>query len=287
MFNQYFDRKSSMKKENRILVLFLYICFSFSTCLGANCKGCTNLDTATFDKIISKFDVSLIKFDNYHCYTGGPEYATYRQVALDLSDIDNLVVGEVQLKEGGGTKNDDLAERYDITNEFYAPARQRPSLILLVRDRVNNNVIEAFKYEEDEEWEVDSIKHFIKRKTDSITITLPGCLRDFDLITKIYLNAPDDEKRAKAVVFAEKAFEKSSDKPEDKLAAEIYLKMLRKLTGGIGLEYPRIEMERVKKLLKAGQQSNKQTLQLKQKINILRNFVRDEDHIGHYHGKKK
>jgi len=61
------------------------------------------------------------------------------------------------LKEGGGTKNADLAERYDIKEEFYAPARQRPSLILLVKDRVNNNVIEAFKYEEDEEWEVNSI----------------------------------------------------------------------------------------------------------------------------------
>ena len=276
-------RNSNAIAISLLILISVFVSVSFS----ANCKSCTNLDTATFDKITSKFDVSLVKFDNYHCYTGGPEYATYRQVALDLAGIDNLVVGEVQLKEGGGTKNDDLAEKYGITKEFYAPARQRPSLILLVRDRVNNNVMEAFKYEEEEEWEVDSIKNFIKRKTDAVTITLPGCLKAFDLYTKIFLNSPDDRQKTKAVEFAEKALEKLEDDSQDKFAADIYLKVLRKLAGGIGIEYPRIEMERIKKLLKGGKQSDKQSLQLKQKINILRSFVRDQDHIGHYHGKKK
>ena len=87
--------------------------------------------------------------------------------------------------------------------------------------------------------------------------------------------------------FAEKALEKLEDDSQDKFAADIYLKVLRKLASGIGIEYPRIEMERIKKLLKGGKQSDKQSLQLKQKINILRSFVRDQDHIGHYHGKKK
>ena len=278
-----------MNTKTTKLVISLQLVFLspfISVSFGANCKGCTNLDSATFDKITSKFDVSLIKFDNYHCYTGGPEYATYRQVALDLATIDNLVVGEVQLKEGGGTKNDDLAEKYGITKDFYAPARQRPSLILLVRDRVNNKVIEAFKYEEEEEWEVDSIKYFIKRKSDAVTITLPGCSKAFDLFTKLYLNG-DDRQKTKAVEFAEKAFIKLEDGSDEKFAAETYIKVFRKLAGGIGIEYPRIEMERTKKLLKGGKQSEKQTSQLKQKLNILRSFVRDEDHIGHYHGKKK
>ena len=80
---------------------------------------------------------------------------------------------------------------------------------------------------------------------------------------------------------------KLEENSEEKLVAETYLKVLRKLAGGIGIEYPRIEMERTKKLLKGGKQSEKQNLQLKQKLNILRSFVRDEDHIGHYHGRKK
>ena len=269
-----------------ILPILILVTLCVSLAFGANCKGCTNLDSATFDKITSKFDVSLIKFDNYHCYTGGPEYATFRQVALDLAGIDNLVVGEVQLKEGGGTKNDDLADKYGITKEFYAPARQRPSLILLVRDRVNNHIVEAFKYEEEEEWEVDSIKYFIKRKSDAVTITLPGCSKAFDLYTKLYLNG-DDRQKTKSVEFAEKALAKLEDNSEEKFIGEIYLKVLRKLAGGIGIEYPRIEMERTKKLLKGGKQSEKQNLQFKQKLNILRSFVRDEDHIGHYHGRKK
>ena len=87
--------------------------------------------------------------------------------------------------------------------------------------------------------------------------------------------------------FAEKALAKLEDNSEEKFVAEIYLKVLRKLAGGIGIEYPRIEMERTKKLLKGGKQSEKQNLQLKQKLNILRSFVRDEDHINHYHGKNK
>ena len=121
-----------MEYSRTLFPLVMYIFVTFSTCFGANCKGCTNLDSVTFDKISSKFDVSLIKFDNYHCYTGGPEYATYKQVALELSNINNLLVAEVQLKEGGGKKNDDLAERYDIPKDYYAPARQRPYQIILL-----------------------------------------------------------------------------------------------------------------------------------------------------------
>merc|ERR1712043_127829 len=146
------------------------------------------------------------------------------------------------LKEGGGTKNDDLAERYDIKKEFYAPDRQRPSLMLLVKDRRNDNQIEAFRYEEEEDWEVDSIKNFIKRKTDVVSITLPGCLKDFELYTKMYLNAPNAGQKGKALEFAEKALLKLNDKPEEKFAAEIYVKVLRKLSGDIGAEYPRMEM---------------------------------------------
>ena len=276
-----------MEYSKSLVPLMVYICALFCTCFGANCKGCTNLDSVTFDKIVSKFDVSLIKFDNYHCYTGGPEYATYKQVALDLANINNLLVAEVQLKEGGGKKNDDLAERYDITNDYYAPARQRPSLMLLVKDRMNHDVLQAFKYEEEEDWDVDDIKNFIKRKTDAITITLPGCIREFDLYTKMYLNTDDAGQKGKALAFAEKALLKLSDKPEESFAAEIYVKVLRKLAGGSRIEFPIIEMKRVRKLLGGGQQSEKQTVQLKQKINILRSFIRDEDHIGHYHRKRK
>ena len=274
-----------MNHLRSFVALLIYLFTLFSTSFGANCKGCTNLDSVTFDKITTKFDVSLIKFDNYHAYTGGPEYATFKQVAFDLANINSLLVAEVQLKHGGGTDNDDLAERYGITKEYYAPARQRPSLMLLIKDKKNNDVIEAFKYEEEEDWEVDSIKNFIKRKTDMITITLPGCLREFDLYTKMYLNG-DAGQKGKAVAFAEKSLLKLDDKPEDKFAAEIYIKVLRKLSGGSGIEFPRIEMKRVKKLLSGGQQSGKQTEQLQQKINILRSFIRDEDHVGHYHGKR-
>ena len=268
------------------LAVFLLISLFIPKSLSANCRGCTGLDSATFDKLVSKFDVSLVKFDNYHCYTGGPEYKTFRQVASDLASIDNLIVGEVQLKEGGGTKNDDLANKYGVTEEFYSPARQRPSLLLLVKDKQNNGVVEAFRYEEEEDWDVDSIKHFIKRKTDAVTITLPGCSREFDLYSKMYLNSPDNGQKNKAVEFAERAVSKLDIKSEERLTAEIYWKVLKKLAGGIGIEYPRIEIERVKKLLRGGQQSEKQTLQLKQKINILRSFVRDKDHVGHIHRKR-
>ena len=254
-------------ERNLKLAVFMLLSVFISRSSSANCRGCTGFDSATFDKLVSKFDVSLVKFDNYHCYTGGPEYKTFRQVASDLANIDNLVVGEVQLKEGGGTKNDDLAERYGVTEEFYSPARQRPSLILLVKDRKNNGVIEAFRYEEEEDWDVDSINNFIKRKTDSVTITLPGCSREFDLYAKMYLNSPDDRQKDKAVEFAERAVSKLDIKSEERLTAEIYLKVLKKLAGGIGIEYPRIEIERVKKLLRGGQQSEKQTLQLRQNKN--------------------
>ena len=259
-----------------ISVIFAYFFLNLSTSFAHNCKGCTNLDSVTFDKIVDKFTTTLIKFDNYHAFTGGPEYKTFSQVALDLAAIDDLLVAEVQLLHGGGKDNQDLEQRYGITKEFYSPARQRPSLMLFHKDRTKGGALQHYKFSEDESYEVDSIKHFITQKT-GIWIGLPGCLREFDLYAKIFLNSENAGDKGKAMGWAEKAVLKLDVASEEKVAAEIYVKLMRKLVNA-GNEFARIELKRVKKLLGGGKQSDNKKRQLEQRVNIIRSFIRDPDY---------
>ena len=261
------------------IILIIIIPVNFA----ANCRGCTTLDSLTFDKIISKFTTTLVKFDNHHAYTGGPEYKTYSQIALDLAEIDDLIVGEVELIDYDKKDNQDLAARYDIVKEQYSPERQRPVLMLFQKDKATGGALQHFKFSEEEDYDVDSIKHFIRQKS-RISITLPGCIREFDLYAQMFLGSGNAGEKGKAMALAEKALLRFKHNGEEKFTADIYVKIMRKIVKD-GNKFANIEMRRVKKLLSGGKQSDKKRMQLEQRINIIRSFMQGEDIVNHENGK--
>lgn len=74
-----------------------------------NCKGCTPLDTLTFDKLTGHFRVSLVKFDVAYPY--GDKHDEFAKVAEEARDIDELFVGEVGIKDYGDKDNEELGQR--------------------------------------------------------------------------------------------------------------------------------------------------------------------------------
>lgn len=74
-----------------------------------NCKGCTPLDTLTFDKMIRSFPVSLVKFDTAYPY--GDKHEEFAKVAADGAELPGLFVGEVGIKDYGEKDNEELGNR--------------------------------------------------------------------------------------------------------------------------------------------------------------------------------
>lgn len=78
-----------------ILIYFLNILYKVT----ASCKGCVELDSMTFDKVISKFDYAIVKFDISYPY--GEKHEQYEEFAKAASDVSNLLVAEVGVKDYG------------------------------------------------------------------------------------------------------------------------------------------------------------------------------------------
>lgn len=91
-----------------------------------NCKGCTPLDGLSFDKLINKFKVSVIKFDVAYPY--GDKHEEFAKFAKSGADMEDLFVGEVGIKDYGDKDNVELADRFNVKKDDY------PVVILLTKD---------------------------------------------------------------------------------------------------------------------------------------------------------
>ena len=70
--------------------VFLAFCviLQLSTVSASNCKGCTPLDELNFDKIVKRFDATLVKFDTAYAY--GDKHEEFGKVAKELAEIEDV-----------------------------------------------------------------------------------------------------------------------------------------------------------------------------------------------------
>ena len=92
--------------------LAFFLAFGLDTTLAINCKGCTPLDNLSFDKLLSKFKVSIVKFDVAYPY--GDKHEEFGKFSLAAAEVEDLFVGEVGIKDYGDKDNADLAERFGV-----------------------------------------------------------------------------------------------------------------------------------------------------------------------------
>jgi len=171
--------------------LLLLMAF-FGHSLAINCKGCTPLDSLSFDKLLNKFKVSLIKFDVAYPY--GDKHEEFAKFSQDAVDIEDLFVGEVGIKDYGDKDNADLGERYDVKKDDY------PVVILFMKDEKTGKMTD---YRFGDEFKVDNLKNFVRQRT-GIYMALPGCMEDFDNLADKLMTASNAGEKGKVVVEAEK-----------------------------------------------------------------------------------
>lgn len=234
--------------------------------------GCVELDEISFDKMIGKFEYSLVKFDIAFPY--GPKHEIYAEFARTVGPrVGNLLVGLVGVKDYGEKENSYLAQRYKVSENNY------PAIILFQ----DNDNMKYVTYPKDMEVTVDNLKRFV-RKNSKLDIPLDGCISLCDRAAKNFLYKERNEQmEIMSNLFND--IMRLSD--EETKQAEVYIQVMSKVMEK-GVDFVRDERQRIDKLLKE-KFSEKKRKELTQKRNVLESFnLKDDSEFqGEYNGRDR
>nr|XP_053644666.1 endoplasmic reticulum resident protein 29-like [Cherax quadricarinatus] len=238
-----------------VTLLTLFLLLHLTTAINA--KGCTPLDSWTFDKIIPKFHAAIVKFDIAYPY--GKKHEEYTKLSAAGRGSPELLVAEVGVKDYGDMENMDLAERFGVVKEDF------PKVKLFISGKDDPLDFEG-------EFNAEELKKFIRRHSE-VYIGLEGCLETFDRIVDRFMITENLVEKKKLLRQAEDEWDKLKS-PSDQQIAETYVKIMRKVLekGGefIGLEKNRVEG------LMNGRITKEKKEEMQGRLNILKSFSRDE-----------
>jgi len=232
---------------------------------SANCKGCTPLDELNFDKIIKRFDATLVKFDTAYAY--GDKHEEFGKVAKDLAEIDSVLTAEVGIKDYGDKDNSALGEKYGVVKADY------PVLFVFTKNK-DTGEMEHHRFTDNDDFKADTIKTFIRQKA-GIYLPLPGCIEEFDNLATRLLTAENAGEKGKVMAEAEKTFLAIPAESSNKGKGDIYIKIMRKIVKE-GNQFAETEMKRVKKVLKEGKIADNKKDAMEKRINVLRSFIQHD-----------
>nr|CAD7398705.1 unnamed protein product [Timema cristinae] len=207
--------------------------------------------------VISKFKAAAVKFDVAYPY--GQKHEEYGKLAEAASNIPDLLIGEVGVKDYGEKENAELAARYGIKKDDF------PVVKLFV-----SGVKEPFTFS-DTDFTQTNLKKFVRSKS-GIHIGLPGCLETFDKLSVRFVSG-NQEQRKSILKEAEAQWDKTNGST-DQNVAEVYVKTMRKILDK-GAAFIETELKRVQNLI-GGKVSKDKKDELQRRLNILQSFQHDE-----------
>lgn len=237
--------------------IFLCVALVSSTAFATSTKGSVSLLTSTFDKIVPKFKVTLVKFDVTYPY--GEKHDEFVKVAEESQNTPDFLVAEVGVQDYGNKENADLAERFGVKKDDY------PVLKLFVSGQEEPVTFSG-------DFKADEIKAFVK-KNSGIKLQLKHCLPKFDELATKFMKEEDKAKQ-EGVLAEAKKLQESLEKEADKKSADVYIKMMQKVLER-GKGFIDSETERVKNI-RNGKITPAKKEELQGRLNIIGSFVRDE-----------
>jgi len=218
------------------------------------------LDAFTFDKVVSKFKVALVKFDTSYPY--GPKQDEFAKLTAEVKNTPDIIVAEVGIKDYGEKENSDFGDRFGVVKDDY------PVVKLFVNGDVDNPV--TFKYTGEEDFKLDNLKTFIK-KNSGLKLLLDQCIGELDDIAVKFGAEGASKSDQKKLLEEAKKFVAHLTREADKKSAQVYVKLMEKVIdrGNIFLES---EQERVKNIL-AGKITDAKKKELQGRLNIIQSFV--------------
>lgn len=212
------------------------------------------LDTYSFDKVLSKFKTSIVRFDVAFPY--GDKHDAFAELSSALTANPQILVATVGVKDYGDKDNVDVAERYKVVKEDY------PVLFLFKEGNA-----EPIRYKG--EFKKDEMLRFV-RQTSGEWIGLPGCSEKFDSLAKLFVEAKQNPSDRKVILRqAEDAWDQVS-LASDRKSAEVYVKIMRKMIEK-GDDFLKSEQARVEGL-RQGKLSQEKKDDMERRLNILQSF---------------
>ncbi|XP_050524323.1 endoplasmic reticulum resident protein 29 [Daktulosphaira vitifoliae] len=234
-----------------------------SLCSGSQTKGIVSLDSYTFDKILSKFKVSIVKFDVAYPY--GEKHEEFVKLGSAYQSVDDLLIADVPVKDYGDKENEDLASRFGLSKE------DLPSVKLFI---LGSSEPLTFT---DQDFNLEKLQKFIAKYSKSVVyIGLPGTLEKFDHLATQFSKEKLTEKRKQLLLQAEQLWDITEGKQNQK-SAEVYVKTMRKALEK-GDTFFEIETVRVKNILK-GSLAEEKKLDMSIRLNILESFSIPHDEL--------
>ena len=180
-------------------------------------RGAVQLDSLTFDKVVSKFKAVLVKFDTSYPY--GENHDMFTVVSKEVGPTPDLLMAEVGIQDFGDKENQDLGDRYSIKKE------DLPQLRLFLDGNLEKPIL--FESSKEAKWTPEEIKVFIRKNT-GIRFVLEKCLTDFDDLAEKFMITGDKSERQTLLEAAQvKANElKAAD---EKKSADIYVKLMQRV----------------------------------------------------------
>ncbi|XP_023946027.1 endoplasmic reticulum resident protein 29 [Bicyclus anynana] len=235
-----------------ITVICFVITFLSSNIVSAD-KGSVELSEYTFDKIVSKFDAALVKFDV--AFPFGDKHDAFVALAQEAKELDELLFAEVGIKDYGERENEILGLKYGATKESF------PVVKLFLKGKN-----EPISFDETKGFTSEELRRFV-RDNSGIYLSLPGCIRDLDTLAIKFQNSAKEE-REKILKETENVVEKLDT--QDAATGKIYKTIMQKVLEK-GDEFIGTEINRINKLL-TGKISNEKKKELASRINILQSF---------------
>ncbi|XP_050436417.1 endoplasmic reticulum resident protein 29 [Adelges cooleyi] len=232
-------------------------------CVAGDTKGIVSLDSFTFDKILSKFKVSLIKFDVAYPY--GEKHEEFAKLGSAYHSVEDLLIAEVPVKDYGEKENEDLATRFGVSKKDF------PNVKLFVTGQPQPYTFA------DDEFNMDNLQKFIVKHSKSVVyIGLPGTLEKFDQLASEFSLEKSVDKRKDVLLRAERLWDETQGKQKQK-SAEVYVKTMRKALEK-GNNFFNSEATRVKNLLK-GSLTDEKKADMTVRLNILESFSAWHDEL--------
>uniref|UniRef100_A0AAG5DVT5 Endoplasmic reticulum resident protein 29 n=1 Tax=Anopheles atroparvus TaxID=41427 RepID=A0AAG5DVT5_ANOAO len=223
-------------------------------------RGCVDLDSSTFDKVVTKFRYSLVKFDTAFPY--GDKHEAFTKLAQETVGLtDDLLFALVGIKDYGEQDNADLGRRFNIPKEY-------PAIKLFARDVAN-----PVDFPDDLAVTVENLRMFLKRNTD-LYIGLPGCVKKLDEFAHAFMQSSDKAERAKIIAEIETLEIDVALRDQYQKSYPMYVSMMRKIEKSAQRPEDVVndEIKRVEKLLK-GKLSDAKKVELSLRTNIMLSFI--------------
>lgn len=237
-------------------------------------RGAVQLDSLTFDKMITHFDFTLVKFDTAYPY--GDQHDEFKKVATKAWSNPHLMVAEVNINEYGDNENQDLGKRFNIDKDKYP---QYSIFDKTGKRTIMENV--------DKDWKEMDIIFFLR--DNGVWIGMPQCTERLDQFAAVFMKTLANKKKnaeedAEAVLDQLDNFvEEGGTEDSPATTAKVYLQVMDKILEswimtGSSSKWFKAEAHRLQGIFEDEKTmksiSEKKQGEMKKRLNILYSFAR-------------